>query len=88
MIIAIYAIIIGCLCVSEYQEEQELISSLIQGKKAKASKSEAQQFYSSAAWRKARTECFKLQMQRTGLNFIECEICGSTSMDLDDSGKR
>lgn len=80
MVTALYVIIIGGLLISELQQETP--------QKIKKAKSAAQAFYSSSAWRKARAECFRLQLQRTGLNHIECEICGSTSMDLDDSGKR
>ena len=84
-IYALFAIIIGGLCVSEWQIEE---ASLLGGKISKSSKSKAQLFYSSTAWRKARVECFKQHMLRTGQNYIECEVCGSTSMDLDDSGKK
>jgi hypothetical protein len=80
MTIILYFIIIGGLVVSECQQETP--------KAAKKAKSKAQVFYSSSAWRKARQECFKLQMQRSGLRHIECEVCGSTSRDFDDSGKR
>ena len=81
MTLALFAIILFCLVVSEIQQEQSLV-------KVKPKKSDAQRFYSSSAWRRARQECFKLQMEATGLGHIECEVCGSTSMDLDDSGKK
>ena len=83
-----YAVIIGGIVISEVQSYQDDIAEYLASKSKKRVKSKAQQFYSSNAWRRARAECFKIHMLRTGHNYIECEICGSTSMDLDDSGKK
>ena len=88
MIYAIYSVILFSLIISEYQKEQDFIQGLLADQAKKREKSESEKFYSSIAWKKARKECFRLQMERTGLGYIECEICGSTSMDLDDSGKK
>jgi len=87
-IITLYSIIIGGLVVGEIQNYLHEIEQYLASKSKKRSKSEAQKFYSSTPWRKARQECFRLQMVRTGNGYIECEICGSTSMDLDDSGRK
>jgi 5-methylcytosine-specific restriction endonuclease McrA len=76
------------LIIGDYQRYEREVHAFIEDKKAKVNKSKAQKFYSSTAWRKARHECFRLQMVRTKLKHIECEVCGSTSMDLDDSGKK
>jgi hypothetical protein len=76
------------LIIGDAQNNETAINEAAQEKKESRKKSEAAQFYSSTAWRKARVQCFKLQLQRTGLNHIECEVCGSTSMDFDESGKR
>ena len=88
LISCIYTIIIGTLIVSEIQKEQDLISAYLQCKKKKAAKSEAQKFYSSNAWHKARREVRRLQMEISGLDMVFCEDCGITSRDIDSFGNR
>jgi hypothetical protein len=83
----IWLIIIGCVVLKETQLYQDEIAEYLAKASVKRVKSEAQRFYSSNAWHKAKREVRGLQMEVSGLEFVYCEDCGITSKDIDNSGK-
>jgi len=87
VITALYVIIIGGLIIGEIQKHQSEIKAYVAQKGQKRAKSEAEKFYSSTSWHKAKREVRRLQMEVSGLPFVFCEDCGITSKDIDESGK-
>lgn len=84
---AIYTVIIIGLILGEIQLYQDEIGKYLAERSRKRTKTEAQTFYSSNAWHKAKREVRALQMEISGLDFVYCEDCGITSKDIDNSGK-
>lgn len=78
----VIGVILGAI--NNHQDE---INKYLAERAKKKVKTEAQRFYSSNAWYKAKREVKALQMEISGLDFIFCEDCGITSKDIDDSGK-
>ena len=87
-IYALFTIIILGIVISECQAYQDEIAAYLATRSNKRVKSEAQKFYSSNAWHKAKREVRSLQMEISGLDFVFCEDCGITSKDIDICGNR
>lgn len=84
---SLYTVIIGGMILGEIQNYQDEIAKYLAERAKKRVKTEAERFYSSNAWHRAKREVRALQMEISGLSYIYCEDCGITSKDIDHTGK-
>ena len=82
------AIVALCMIAGEINNHFDEIAKYLTERAKKRVKTEAEKFYSSNAWHKAKRAVRALQMEISGFDHIYCEDCGITSLDINESKRR